>query len=292
MGATNIKRKTELMHDLIKMEYKHPPLKSKQSSMELIRKVYETKITMEELMMFCVIQSFLEEYLALIDNMGRPALIDSHRDDEYLMEAYSWAAYTRNRMSVRRHNKHVASGPAIAATPYEMIKGHAPSVKHMLPFGCTVYVNAPARKRGKAVPWAHHSEPGILLGYANPFDRHYRIELLNEQRSIITSMHVDADLENFGYLHDYIDNPRVCVDVLHEAGVPMDHMLPTIEANHDAPTLSLPSPTPMSEDEAYVDIESLHLSQVDLADPHSPASPTPRRLPEQHSLQSRAIEAR
>ena len=47
------------------MEYKHPPLKSKQSSMELIRKVYETKITMEELMMFCVIQSFPEEYLAL-----------------------------------------------------------------------------------------------------------------------------------------------------------------------------------------------------------------------------------
>ena len=135
-----------------------------------------------------------EKAIQDVDNMGRPALSDSHLDDGYLMEAYSWAAYTRNRMSVRRHNKHVASSSTIAATPYEMIKGHAPSVKHMLPFGCTVFVNAPARKRGKALPCAHHSEPGILLGYANPFDRHYRIELLNERRSIITSMHVDADL--------------------------------------------------------------------------------------------------
>ena len=205
--------------------------------------------------------------------MGRPALIDSHLDDEYLMEAYSWAACTRNRMSVRRHNKHVASSPTIAATPYEMIKGHAPSVKHMLPFGCTVFVNAPARKRGKALPWAHHSEPGILLGYANPFDRHYRIELLNERRSIITSMHVDADLENFGYLHAYIDNPRVCVDVLHEAGVPMDHMLPAIEASHGESPLDLPSSPSVGADDAYVEIESLHLPQVGLAAPHAPASP-------------------
>ena len=124
-----------------------------------------------------------------------------------------------------------------------------------LPFGCTVFVNAPARKRGKALPCAHHSEPGILLGYANPFDRHYRIELLNERRSIITSMHVDADLENFGYLHAYIDNPRVCVDVLHEAGVPMDHMLPAIEASHGESPLDLPSYPPMGGDEACVEIE-------------------------------------
>ena len=49
-----------------------------------------------------------EKAIQDVDSMGRPALIDSHLDDEYLMvrvmEAYSWAAYPRNRMSVRRHN--------------------------------------------------------------------------------------------------------------------------------------------------------------------------------------------
>ena len=61
MGATNIKRKTELMG----LEYKHPPTKATHDTMELIRKVYDTKITMKELMMYCVIQSFPEEFLAL-----------------------------------------------------------------------------------------------------------------------------------------------------------------------------------------------------------------------------------
>jgi len=65
MGATNIKRKTELMGELVGLEFKHPPAKAKHDAMELIRKVYDTKITMEELMMYCVIQSFPEEFLAL-----------------------------------------------------------------------------------------------------------------------------------------------------------------------------------------------------------------------------------
>lgn len=92
-------------------------------------------------------------------------------------------------------------------------------------------------------------------------------------------MHVDADLENFGYLHAYIDNPRVCVDILHEAGVPMDHMLPAIEASHGESPLDLPSSPPTGGDEAHVEIEPLHLSQVDLAEPHVPASPADMSRP-------------
>ena len=102
MGATNIKRKTELMHDLIKMEYKHPPLKSKQYSMELIRKVYETKITMEELMMFCVIQSFPEEYLALKIMLSQK-LEEAHGRPEDVYDFVTFA-YSTIEMSTISHD--------------------------------------------------------------------------------------------------------------------------------------------------------------------------------------------
>ena len=64
MCATTIKRKTVLMNDLINLEFGKSQ-DSKHLTMQLIRKIYETKINMEEFMMYCVAQSFPEEFLAL-----------------------------------------------------------------------------------------------------------------------------------------------------------------------------------------------------------------------------------
>ena len=64
MGATTIKRKTVLMNDLIGLEFTTSK-DAKHATMQLIRKIYETKINMEEFMMYCITQSFPEEFLAL-----------------------------------------------------------------------------------------------------------------------------------------------------------------------------------------------------------------------------------
>ena len=64
MGATTIKRKTVLMGDLVNLEFTTPK-DAKHEIMELIRKIYETNITMEELMMYCITKSFPEDFLAL-----------------------------------------------------------------------------------------------------------------------------------------------------------------------------------------------------------------------------------
>ena len=65
MGATTIKRKTVIIGDLIKMEFEPSPAKFKQATLDLVQRFYETNITMEELMMYCITQSFPEEYLSL-----------------------------------------------------------------------------------------------------------------------------------------------------------------------------------------------------------------------------------
>jgi len=62
MGATTIKRKTVIIGDLIKMEFEPSPAKFKQATLDLVQRFYETNITMEELMMYCITQSFPEEY--------------------------------------------------------------------------------------------------------------------------------------------------------------------------------------------------------------------------------------
>ena len=96
--------------------------------------------------------------------MGRAALIEAQLPEQYLMESYEWSAYTRNRMAVRRHNKLVGSGDD-GNTPFQLITDKIPSIKHLLPFGCIVFVNAPKHKRGSKIPWSHHAErrPSVLI---------------------------------------------------------------------------------------------------------------------------------
>ena len=52
------------MNDLINLEFGKSK-DAKHATMQLIRKIYETKINMEEFMMYCITQSFPEEFLAL-----------------------------------------------------------------------------------------------------------------------------------------------------------------------------------------------------------------------------------
>ena len=44
--------------------------------MQLIRKIYETKINMEEFMMYCIPQSFPEEFLAAHKPAQNPTCIE------------------------------------------------------------------------------------------------------------------------------------------------------------------------------------------------------------------------
>jgi hypothetical protein len=98
-------------------------------------------------------------------------------------EAVQYVVYTLNRTGTR-----LLGG----FTPYEAYTGIIPSVSHMHPFGCPVYIHIPAPLRKKLDPKA---QKGIFVSYSEE-TKGYRVWLPDKQQ-IVTTRDVTFDEASF-----------------------------------------------------------------------------------------------
>ena len=61
--------------------------------------------------------------------------------------------------------KNIAPHSALSETPYKMLMGKKPSVKHLHPFGQSVHVHIPTKARKLGTKLHYRSEIGIFVGY-------------------------------------------------------------------------------------------------------------------------------
>ena len=84
---------------------------------------------------------------------GRTMLEDAQLPTYFWAEAINTACYTQNSTLINKHGK----------TPYEMVKGKKPSLKHLHIFGCKCFVlKTHPEQLGKFEPKA---DEGIFVGY-------------------------------------------------------------------------------------------------------------------------------
>ena len=65
MGASTMKRKTDLLHQLISIPYSGPPEKYKQQLIHLVENIYQANISVEDLIMYSISSSLPEEFLPI-----------------------------------------------------------------------------------------------------------------------------------------------------------------------------------------------------------------------------------
>ena len=94
-------------------------------------------------------------------------------DKQFWAEAAMTAIYIKNRLpSSKRQDK----------TPFEIVNGIRPSVKHMRVFGCRVFVLTPKEKRSK---WDPKAREGIFMGYEE-VSKAYRVYDIEADRVVIS----------------------------------------------------------------------------------------------------------
>ena len=105
-------------------------------------------------------------------------LEDAKLPTYFWAEAINTACYTQNCSLINKHGK----------TPYEMVKGKKPSVKHLHVFGCKCFVlRTHPEQLGK---FDTKADEGILVGY--PPARAYKVFNLRT-RKVIESINVSFD---------------------------------------------------------------------------------------------------
>ena len=110
-----------------------------------------------------------ERYNRTIIEGIRSMLSGSKLPKEYWAEALSTAVYTRNRCtSTIIGNK----------TPYEILNGRKPNVKHLKVFGCTAFAHIPHDERQKLDSKAKEC---VFLGYSN-VTKGYRLYDINKKK--------------------------------------------------------------------------------------------------------------
>ena len=107
-------------------------------------------------------------------------LEDAKLPTYFWVEAINTACYTQNCTLINKHGK----------TPYEMVKGKKPSVKHLHIFGCKCFVlRTHPKQLGK---FDTKADEGIFVGY--PQGRAYKVFNLRT-RNVIESINVSFDDE-------------------------------------------------------------------------------------------------
>ena len=94
------------------------------------------------------------------------------------------AIYIKNRLPSPKHQDQ---------TPFEIINGLRPSVKHMRVFGCRAFVLTPKEKRSK---WDPKDQKGLFIGYEE-VSKAYRIYDI-EADQVVISRDVTFDKSTFG----------------------------------------------------------------------------------------------
>lgn len=83
-------------------------------------------------------------------------------------------------------------------TPYELVKGQQPMIKHLVPFGCIGYMHAEKSKVGNKIPDHHRAEEVLMLGYRSPFSNIWKVQVQDDQKRVLHSIHVDWNFESHG----------------------------------------------------------------------------------------------
>nr|GEW77475.1 putative ribonuclease H-like domain-containing protein [Tanacetum cinerariifolium] len=100
---------------------------------------------------------------------ARSMLADSKLPTMFWTEAFSTACYVLNRVSITNsHNK----------TPYELLSGKVPNIRHLKPFGCQVTILNTSDHLGK-FKWK--ANEGFLVGYAAN-SKAYRVYNLSSKK--------------------------------------------------------------------------------------------------------------
>ena len=103
----------------------------------------------------------------------RSSLYHSQLSMIFWAEAVVYIVYTLNRTCTRVHGSH---------TPFELYTGIKPSLSHLRPFGCPVYIYIPAQLRKKLDA---KSRRGIFLGYSEE-NKGYRVWDSAKQQVVTT----------------------------------------------------------------------------------------------------------
>nr|GEX63884.1 ribonuclease H-like domain-containing protein [Tanacetum cinerariifolium] len=85
---------------------------------------------------------------------ARSMLADSKLPTMFWTEAVSTACYVLNRVSITKHHNQ---------TPYELLSGKVPNIRHVKPFGCQVTILNTSNHLGK---FEGKANDGFLVGYA------------------------------------------------------------------------------------------------------------------------------
>ena len=116
-----------------------------------------------------------ERYNRSIMDMSRCLLAEARVDQKFWPEVVCTVAYLKNRTLANTiENK----------TPYEILFGKRPNVKHLKLYGSRVFVRVPEQLRKSK--WDRKADLGILLGYT---EVGYRVLINNK---IIVARHVDV----------------------------------------------------------------------------------------------------
>ena len=114
-----------------------------------------------------------ERAIRTIVTIGRSMLHHAKMDKCFWAEAAMTAIYIKNRLpSPKCEDK----------TPFEIVNGFRPSVKHMRVFGCQVFMLTPKEKRSK---WDPKAREGLFVGYEE-VSKAYRIYDIEADRVIIS----------------------------------------------------------------------------------------------------------
>ena len=164
-----------------------------------------------------------ERTILSIDSMARTMLIDApHLDfNDYYLEASKHAVYVHNRTVGTR-----------GKTPYELLKGQQPLVKHLRPFGCQGYMHADKKSnKRQRLPPGVRAEEVVLLGYRSPFSNQWKVQL-NDSKRIVFSIHVDWNEDSHGL--DKVLSSDHLKAIMDEAGFEMAGLeLPEVNKSQD-----------------------------------------------------------
>ena len=114
-----------------------------------------------------------ERAIRTIVTIGRSMLHYAKLNKCFWAEAAMTAIYIKNRLP---------SPKCQDQTPFEIVNGHQPSVKHMQIFGCRAYVLNPKEKRLK---WDPKAREGLFMGY-EVLSKAYRIYDIEAGQVVIT----------------------------------------------------------------------------------------------------------
>ena len=196
--------------------------------------------------------STAERNIRSIVTMGRSMLHHARLDKRFWAEAAMAAIYIKNRLpSPKSDNK----------TPYEMIHGVKPSIKHMRVFGCLAFVLTPSEKRKK---WDAKARPGLFVGYQES-SKAYRVFDI-EAGEVVISRDVNFDETAPGGSHFERFAPGVddllerLDDIENEGGLNLANFKYSGKRRSGAPQPVDPLSSDVSADDEASDSENLRRS--------------------------------